>query len=83
MKGIVVCFTGFKDSRKDLVSFETFRRFEIGLPLLICILIKGRLVCYVHHMGGSVRKDLTNTTTHLVARSSAGGKYRVSKRAER
>ncbi|XP_066258717.1 protein ECT2 isoform X2 [Euwallacea similis] len=52
MKGVVVCFTGFR-SPDELT----------------------KLVPYIHHMGGSVRKDTSASLTHLIAKSCGGEKY--------
>lgn len=37
-----------------------------------------RLGELVHHMGGSIRKDMTPSVTHLVANSTSGQKYRYA-----
>ncbi|XP_071838563.1 protein ECT2-like isoform X2 [Apostichopus japonicus] len=37
-----------------------------------------RLGELVHHMGGSIRKDMTSSVTHLVANSTSGQKYRYA-----
>ena len=42
-----------------------------------CIL-QGYLVDLVHHMGGSVRRDMTPKVTHLIANCTGGEKYKVS-----
>uniref|UniRef100_UPI00358E3946 protein ECT2-like isoform X1 n=1 Tax=Myxine glutinosa TaxID=7769 RepID=UPI00358E3946 len=36
------------------------------------------LITLVHHMGGSIRKDFTAKVTHLVAKGTEGGKYKVA-----
>uniref|UniRef100_A0A915J2C4 BRCT domain-containing protein n=1 Tax=Romanomermis culicivorax TaxID=13658 RepID=A0A915J2C4_ROMCU len=36
-----------------------------------------KLVALVHYMGGSVRKDLTASCTHVVSKSTQANKYRV------
>lgn len=38
----------------------------------------GRLCNLVHHMGGSIRRELSGRVTQLVANSIHGQKYRVS-----
>lgn len=39
---------------------------------------KTRLVPLVHHMGGSIRKDMTARVTHLIANVSGGDKYQYA-----
>ncbi|KAL8598805.1 hypothetical protein ACOMHN_015384 [Nucella lapillus] len=38
----------------------------------------GRLVDMVHHMGGSVRRDMTAKVTHLIANCTGGEKYKYA-----
>ncbi|RZF33057.1 hypothetical protein LSTR_LSTR007973 [Laodelphax striatellus] len=54
MKGIVLCFTGFR--KKEEVA---------------------RLMTLTHHMGGSVRKEMS-ATTHLVANKCGGERYQYA-----
>ncbi|XP_075717739.1 protein ECT2 isoform X1 [Rhinoderma darwinii] len=37
-----------------------------------------KLVTFVHHMGGTIRKDFSSKVTHLVASSTHGDKFRVA-----
>ncbi|XP_019767152.1 protein ECT2 isoform X2 [Dendroctonus ponderosae] len=55
MRGVVVCFTGFRN--KDVLT---------------------KLVPLIHHMGGSIRRDMTAKVTHLIANSCGGDKYQYA-----
>ncbi|XP_067014278.2 protein ECT2 [Anabrus simplex] len=37
-----------------------------------------RLILLIHHMGGSIRKDMASKVTHLIANSCGGEKYRYA-----
>ena len=39
--------------------------------------LQARLAELTHHMGGTLRKDFSNSVTHLVANCAGGEKYRV------
>ena len=54
--------------KKVIVCFTGFDRKEEVGPL----------AALLHHMGGSVRKDITPKVTHLIANCTDGSKYRVS-----
>lgn len=42
------------------------------------LLSQTRLVPLVHHMGGSIRKDMTAKVTHLIANITSGDKYQYA-----
>ena len=42
------------------------------------ILFQHHLCNFVHLMGGSVRKDIVNSVTHVVANTVFGSKYKVN-----
>lgn len=37
-----------------------------------------KLVPLIHHMGGSIRKDMCSKVTHLIANVSGGSKYQYA-----
>lgn len=45
------------------------------MPLL---LFQTKLVPLIHHMGGSIRKDMSGKVTHLIANFSGGDKYQYA-----
>lgn len=63
MKGVVTCFSGF----------HTFKDKEKAKNEL------RRLFDMIHAMGGSIRKDMHESCTHLISPTSSGKKYHYAK----
>lgn len=42
------------------------------------ILLQTKLVPLIHHMGGSIRKEMSAKVTHLIANFSGGDKYQYA-----
>lgn len=63
MKGVVTCFSGFH-------AFKDKQRAKNELR---------RLFDMIHAMGGSIRKDMHESCTHLISPTSSGKKYYYAK----
>lgn len=63
MKGVITCFSGFHAFRDKQKAKNELRR----------------LFDMIHAMGGSIRKDMHETCTHLISPTSSGKKYHYAK----
>lgn len=74
MRDVVVCFTGFKD--KDHLVWH-LSSYLISMCNFY-VHFQHHLCNFVHSMGGSVRKEMINSVTHVVANTVFGSKYKVT-----
>lgn len=63
MKGVITCFSGFHAFKDKQKAKNELRR----------------LFDMIHAMGGSIRKDMHESCTHLISPTSSGKKYHYAK----
>ena len=62
-----------------MVTVKSVVYIDVYSLFLLSELFQLHLAELIHRMGGSIRKDISSKVTHLVADSTNGEKYRVSK----
>lgn len=79
MRSAFICFTGFR-IKEELVSIFYVSHLCIITIMyaLYASLLQTHLITLIHHMGGSIRKDMSARVTHLIANSSGGEKYKYA-----
>lgn len=71
----------WKNNRRSYLSQKSLSCYEASaLTVPDCrvswVLMQKRLVDVVHHLGGSVRREVGPNITHVVANACCGEKYR-------
>ncbi|CAG9853619.1 unnamed protein product [Phyllotreta striolata] len=71
--------------KKEKLPFNTRPLFNLAMTgIIVCFTgfrEKGelaKLVTLIHHMGGSIRKDMSSKVTHLIANTAGGDKYQYA-----
>lgn len=60
--------------------FIVMKNHAITILFFVCnnVFFQTKLVPLIHHMGGSIRKDMSAKVTHLIANVSGGDKYQYA-----